>query len=193
MSSDSAPSPWPPDVLEALQTAYGRIEPLTAAERLWHRVFTDEDRLQLGGDLTECYPRLGTVGMWVHVRHVSPERAVVEVARALNFLDEATAEWLLREIGDQPPQIERPFWNRANGELLWGDQVIRFIRVLREPSNIQRIVDAFQQAGWPSRVDNPLTLGQQQLHQALRSLNQRLEVIYFRSQEGGLAITWERR
>ena len=64
---------------------------------------------------------------------------------------------------------------------------------MKQPSNIQRIVDAFQASQWSNRVDNPLPHGQQQLHEALRSLNHDLKTIYFRSQEGGLAVIWERR
>ncbi|UCC31784.1 MAG: hypothetical protein JSU86_05805, partial [Phycisphaerales bacterium] len=92
-----------------------------------------EDRQRLGGNLEECYPRLGTAGMWMELRRVSEERTVIEVARKLRFLDEETADQLLREIGKEtpsPPVPERPVWHPDKGELCWGDQVIRRVRIM---------------------------------------------------------------
>ena len=82
-------------------------------------------------------------------------------------------------------------WQADMGELQLGDRTIRRVRVKRTPSNIHRILDAFQAAGWPRRVRNPLSLGQQQIHETLRYLNRNQEMIRFRSQGGGGAITWE--
>ena len=62
---------------------------------------------------------------------------------------------------------------------------------MRNPSNIQQILDQFQLQLWPSRIDNPLESDQEKLHQTLRSLNQGLEKIRFRAQEGGEAVIWE--
>lgn len=182
-----------PAVVDALQTAYTRVKPLVSARRLWDRVLSEDDKLQLGWDLQACYERLGTVSMWMETRHVSFTRAVVEVASQLGFLDEPTYRWLLHEIGDEPPQPGRPFWDMSTGELRLGKKVIRRLRVMRNPSNIQQILDEFQLQLWQSRIDNPLGSGQEQLHQTLRSLNRGLEKIRFRAQEGGEAVIWERR
>ena len=70
--------------------------------------------------------------------------------------------------------------------------MIRPVRVLRNPSNIQHVLDSFESAGWPSRIDNPLGLGQEQLHQTLRSLNRGLKAIRFHAQEGAEAVVWQR-
>ena len=180
-----------PAVVDALQTAYTRVKPFTSARRLWDRVLSEDDKLQLGWNLQASYERLGTVRMWMNTRHVSFTRAVVEVASQLGFLDEPTYRWLSREIGDEPPQPGRPFWDISTGELRLGKKVIRRLRVMRNPSNIQQILDQFQLQLWPSRIDNPLESDQEKLHQTLRSLNQGLEKIRFRAQEGGEAVIWE--
>jgi hypothetical protein len=186
-----------PQVAEELTTQALRVEPWVSADRLWTRVLTEEDRQCLGGNLEECYPRLGTAGMWMELRGVSAERAVIEVARELGFLTEQTAQWLLREVGEEVPgqsSPDHPSWHSERGELRLGVDVIRSVRVMAEPSNIQRILDAFQAAGWPARIDDPLPNGpdQQRLHQVVLSLNEGLEAVRFHVQEGGQAVTWKR-
>ncbi|MFH1268863.1 MAG: hypothetical protein ABIK89_24315 [Planctomycetota bacterium] len=168
---------------------------------------TEIDREHLGSDLKEYYGRLGTAGMWMELRGVSLERAVIEVARELGFLDEPTANWLLREIGeDTPPPrgAAHPVWNRETGRLCWGKKVIRRVRIMKHPSSVQRILDAFQAAGWPSRIADPLSMGEKNaspisskkranaVRQVVRYLNKGLELIRFHVQEGGGAITWTR-
>jgi len=86
--------------IQELQTAYHRIRPAMSAARLWERVLTPADRERLGGDMEEAYYSHGTVGMWTTLRGVSGERAVIDVAKKLNLMDDETAQWLLREIGD---------------------------------------------------------------------------------------------
>lgn len=194
--TDSAGRPISQAVVDELRTAALRIRSNVVAFRVWERVFTEEDRQKLGGDIEQCWPRLGTAGMWREARGGSLEQAVIDVANAVNLLDDNTANWLRRELDmvDGPTDaVEvRPVWDAERGELHWGNDVIRRVRVLRSPTNIQQILDAFQAAGWPNRIDNPLSFGQEPLHQTLRSLNRGLETIRFHGQEGAEAITWKR-
>ena len=132
----------------------------------------------------------------MQARKVSVEQAVIEVADGLDMMSEKKANWLRRELDleapESTPPSDRPIWREDTGELWFDGRVIRRIRVMREPSNIQLLLDAFEAAGWPARIDNILPEGQEQLHQTLRSLRRSLEKIRFRSQEGGAAILWER-
>jgi hypothetical protein len=185
------------EVASQLRTQFLRIKAAVSAERLWTRLLTEEDRNRLGGNLEECYSKRGTAGMWMELRGVSAERAVIEVARELSFLDEPTAKWLLREIGEEMPSplvTEHPLWQRESGKLRWGGHVIRRVRVMGNRSGIQQILDAFQAAGWPSRIEDPIARGQhaEQVRQIVLSLNKGLELIRFHVQEAGKAITWSR-
>ena len=75
--------------------------------------------------------------MWMELRGVSAERAVIEVARELGFLNEQTAKWLLKEVGEELPMPfgpDRPSWHPESGELRLGANVIRHVRVMAEPS-----------------------------------------------------------
>lgn len=87
--------------LEELQTASLRISPVASAERLWERHLLPSDRERLGGDLAKAYcDNQGTAGMWMRLRGASLQRAVIEVAKILGFLDEENRTWLIREIGE---------------------------------------------------------------------------------------------
>jgi len=65
---------------------------------------------------------------------------------------------------------------------------------LTRSGSIERILDAFEATGWPSRIADPVAKGRQQeeLRQFIFSLNQGLEVIRFHVREAGRAITWTR-
>lgn len=180
--------------VETLASLRRRIGTAPIARRVWERQFTAEDRERLGGELEGCWRCYGTAGMWVQARGVPIEQAIVEIAWRNDLITGEMAEWLRSELGlkDQPsPPKDRPLWNAGTGELLWGDDVIRSVPIRKSPLNIQLILDAFQAAGWPSRIENPLPNGPQQLHEALRSLNRGLEKVVFRAQEGGEAIIWK--
>ena len=193
---DSQGRPLPRSVVDELRTASMRIRPAVVAARVWERLFTEDDRQRLGGDIQECWPLLGTARMWREARGGSIEQAIIGVAEGVNLMDAATARWLRRELGEEEgsttAEDEHPTWNVDRGELRFGGQLIRRLRVLQRPTNIQQILDEFEAAEWPSRIDNPLSLGQEQLHQALRSLNRGLDLIRFHGQEGAQAGTWTR-
>lgn len=87
-------------VLEELKTAYQRVRAAPSALRLWERVLSQEDRVRLGGDFAGAYAVHGTVGMWMRLRGVSFQRALVDVAGKIGFITAETQEYLLRGMGD---------------------------------------------------------------------------------------------
>jgi len=100
MATSSGQRSLPQRVVDELQTNALRIQAAMSAAWLWERVLTERERQRLGGALEEAWRRYGTAGMWMRLRGVSAERAVVEVAHGLGFLDDATCRWLLRELGE---------------------------------------------------------------------------------------------
>lgn len=190
----------PPAFEKALQEAEDRIRPINAAIHLWKRVFTEVDRAKLGGEFDAAcrYKVLGQAAeMWMRLHGCTKNRAVLDVAHALDLLSESNFVWLRREIGEPvtplpPPPAPPPLlqWSSADGTLKFHGTVVRRLRIKKSPTNPQKILDAFESAGWTSRIANPMHLGQQQLHEALRSLNRDLEGIRFHSIEGGNAIRW---
>lgn len=127
-----------PRHVQELRTQYLRIKSFDSAQRMWERLLTEKDRERLGGDLEQAYLTLATAGMWMKLRGVTLERAVVDVAYGIGCMDQSTRDWLLREIGQRHEDsqrtvdeamlqnrlvvIEKPrqaFWNGEPFEIDW--------------------------------------------------------------------------
>lgn len=181
----------------ALQQAGRRVLLVESQCLFWEQVLTDAEREELGDPQTAFKQYGGIIGVWRKLHGGSQPRAIIESAYRIGHLDQASREWLLREIGEYPeastqvPETPRPAWRQEVGELLFGKELIRRVRVMKTPSNVQRILDAFEAAGWPKSIPNSFDLIQQDLHQALRSLNEGLLGIRFHSQQGAQAIYWK--
>jgi hypothetical protein len=167
---------------------------------MWERLLTDVERQSLGGTqevFEQQYMQHGTVGIWMKLKDVSFPRAVIELALGLGFIYDTDVRWLLREVGEEDSpataaSLDRPTWNAETGELCFKGSVIRKVRLTKKPTNIRMILDTFQEDDWPARIDSPLPGGsdQKKLHEAVHSLNSRLEAIRFHATEGGQAVLW---
>ncbi len=187
-------SPEEVEAVEELQRLRQLVESYAIGRRMWVRVLTKDERLLLG-DFESNWLRFRTIGTLLQVRSISVEEAVITISERVSLLEHESATWLRAELGlklAKPLALgDRPDWNVELGELNLGNDVIRRCRVLREPSNIQQILDEFQAHAWPNRIENPLTLGQTQLHETLRYLNKDLKKIRFHGREGGRAVVLE--
>lgn len=189
-----------PRIVEQIENYELRVQSPTVAGLLWERVLTENQRQRLGNNLAACLRHGATVGMWMRLHKVSQPRAILDVAHAIGLLSESDYSWLLREVGGGRRRVARaskqsqgrPSWNWREGKLCWNGRVIRQIRSLSNPSHLHRILDAFQKARWRQQIKNPMTRGQLQLHQVLRSLNSGLKQIRFHGRQGGTVITWSK-
>ena len=188
-----------PKALAALGELELRTKPLFVADRLWNKVFLESEREQLGGNLHECYSRLGTVGMLGEVKAFSHLRALLEVGRAVGALGDVDFRWLMREIGESEDAAEcrgSLCWDRQRRELRLGAKVIRRVRGLAVAANIASILDAFEKAGWQPRIPTPtaidISFSSQPVHDAVHNLNKGLDGIAFHVDEGGTALFWTR-
>ncbi len=85
-----------------------RVVPFASGSKLWDDVLTDADRTALGGDLLAAHGRYGTIGMWARVRGITNRnRALVEVAYELGFLDELGRKRLISELNQDESLIEQ--------------------------------------------------------------------------------------
>ena len=87
-----------------------------------------------------------------------------------------------------------PCWDVERRELRLGHEVVKRFR--RPARNQEIILGAFQEDGWPPRIDNPLsdngdTCAVDRLHEAVRRLNhQERCLLRFRSDGNGLGVQW---
>jgi hypothetical protein len=89
----------------------------------------------------------------------------------------------------------RPRWDRKH-TLWYGDKVAR--TVSSQAKYVRLILDAFEKAGFPTRIPNPLDDSDARikdptkLHDYLKSMNYKLEFIKFRA-DGTGGIIWEKK
>jgi hypothetical protein len=85
----------------------------------------------------------------------------------------------------------RPRWKSDLGELWLGDTLSKRYRQRAERQRL--VLDAFQEEGWPSRIDSPLPSGDRAvLSNTLRRLNSGDTQIVFES-DGREGILWRKR
>ena len=91
---------------------------------------------------------------------------------------------------------KRPVWDRENKKLYWGLTTIRRFRNIKRAKNVVRVLDEFQELGWPRRIDDPLpspSPDPERLRDTVKRLNERLEIIQFRADGSGQGIEWRIR
>jgi hypothetical protein len=94
------------------------------------------------------------------------------------------------------PADVRPKWDRDRRELRLGGELVK---VFKLPSPMQEaILAAFEEEGWPPRIDDPLPvhpelLPKRRLHDTVKSLNrnQKCSLIRFMGDGTGEGIRWE--
>lgn len=171
-----------------------RIQGPIVATTVWVSLFTDTERQTLGGDEYEAWKdHGGTAGMWSAVRGVSINRAIIDIAYELDWLDTPTRTSLLKALNEDAPPAIVPRWVKATGELWFGNAVIRRIGRPQQAKNIVLILDSFESDGWPRRIDDPITAGgdSSTRRRAIESLNKGLKAIRFSCAGDGEGFCWE--
>ena len=85
-------------------------------------------------------------------------------------------------------------WDPEQSLLTFGGERARV--VARRAVNLIPVLDSFQRAGWPVRIDDPLadpkapSKDVQRLHETIKSLNKNIELIEFHADGRGKGITW---
>ena len=102
-----------------------------------------------------------------------------------------------REKSAASPSPRKPRWNRDESKLFFGKKLIKKIRRPSNAMNVIQVFDTFENQGWPSRIDDPLTdeqgtRDQQRLHLTIRSLNRDLKLIRFHADGYGTGIIWQK-
>jgi len=89
----------------------------------------------------------------------------------------------------------KPEWNKDIGELSVGGVLVK--KFSQPAANQRRVLDAFQEAGWPRRMDDPLHGGRatdpkRRLSETVRSLNKNMKNadLHFECDGKGEGVIW---
>jgi hypothetical protein len=103
---------------------------------------------------------------------------------------------LADELPGSPPTEAIPRWLSEVGELRWGGVVVKSVR--NDAHNQRVVLDAFEEEGWPQRIDDPLPPrinidAKTRLRETVAALNkgQKPPRIRFRGDGTGQGIRWE--
>ena len=206
--TESHTEPLPQAVQRSLETALARIQNETAARELWTNRFTAADRRKFAELWPEVWKKHNIIGMW-HIARGTPtwNECIVEVAHALGFINGPRRESLLEALGANTHTGEasgarvrsaapKPHWDDEARELRYRGQLVRVVKKPKQAHNIVAILRAFQAAGWPARIDDPLKRqsSDQTRRRDMESLNKRLlkPLLKFECDGNGTGFLWKK-
>jgi hypothetical protein len=203
---------------------YRLLEGYELAEELQHSVWdfaVEIECLRELGITNNELRWLVCTGLARHAREISPvaeeNRAFVPAAGRLTFLTAAC--FVLTELGvtfirnlgppdrrEQASEVKftseypaiisaTPYWDNDRQELRLGYVVVKRFRV-PAPNQVM-ILAAFQEDGWPARIDDPLPPRyeidpKRRLHDTVNSLNrsQKNSLMHFQGDGSGCGVCW---
>ena len=101
---------------------------------------------------------------------------------------------------DQPAEVDRehlkPSWHAETRTLLFSGQMVKHFKW--PAVNQERVLAAFEEDGWPARIDDPLPPEaridpKRRLHDTIKNLNknQQTRMVHFRGDGTGEGVIWE--
>lgn len=96
----------------------------------------------------------------------------------------------------EPTVNDKPVWNRDTGKLIVAGELAKRVKNLGIAKNVIKILDVFQESGWPPKIDDPLPGTREpdrraRLGDAINSLNDGIVGIRFSRDGTAEGITWE--
>jgi hypothetical protein len=131
----------------------------------------------------------------IRQRKVTLERAILDLSGSLELIGARRYANLRRAIGE--PVLDGgttslPHWDSDSGQLHYKDKLVRTVK--GGAKNIRLVLDAFEEEGWPSRIDSPLPGGvsSSKLRETIQSINTGLTDINFKADGTSKGILWHK-
>ena len=193
----------PAAIRQSLELLLQKIHNETAKRELWTNRFTAIDRRKFpGGDA--ALQKYNIIELWHMARGTATwNECVVEVAYALGFINDARRASLLEALGAMPSKSKGgrrssavPHWDEDARELRYLGQVVRVVKKPKQAHNIVGILRAFEEAGWPRRIDDPHRRkpSDQTRRRDVENLNKRLlkPLLKFACDGNGTGFLWKK-
>jgi len=154
----------PAALRQSLQRLVDLISNDTAKRELWSNRFTSADRKKFEKPGMLPSAKHSIIDLW-HIARGTPtwNECIVEVAHTLGFINGQRRDTLLAELGAKPHagtvrkarSAAVPHWDEDARELWYLNQLVRVVKRPKQAHNIVGILRAFEEAGWPTRIDDP--------------------------------------
>jgi hypothetical protein len=153
----------------------------------------------LPNDSTRMFRDAGVTFDSTSCFYLTPKGEELAVDLLGNGLKQRRPEWHVNDRKAEPeiePRCELPRWDTDRQELWFHGLLVKRFRL---PSlNQVTILAAFEEEGWPARIDDPLPPkpaqdSRRRLHDTVRNLNrsQRNHLLRFSGDGTGLGVLWE--
>ena len=113
---------------------------------VWNDLLTKEDKRKLGNNLEPQYRKHGTIGIWMKLRNLSQNAAIVDLAYRMDLIAGAEKDRMEEALGSGTvavQAIDKPTWDGVCGRLYWGTTTIRIVKPAKR-SNVRAILTAFE-------------------------------------------------
>ena len=195
----------PAALRESLQRLVDLISNDTAKRELWSERFTAADRKKFEKPGILPPEKHGIIDLWRIARGTPTwNECIVEVANALGFINGQRRDALLSELATKlragmasnARSAAVPHWDNEARELRYRGQVVRTVKRLDQAYNIVKILRAFEEAGWPPRIDDPhgRKSNDETRRRDMSSLNKRMlkPLLKFECDGTGTGFLWKK-
>ena len=137
--------------------------------------------------------------MWEILHNESEIIGTIKAAFQLEIISRSDRDELLQKIGwdASPIQVQKksssekkPFWNHREGKLYFNGKAVLTTQRRKKLSNIQIILQEFQDQDWLAEMKNPLIKTNYLIKNGIEYLNSISEVIQFSIAAGGNYLCW---
>ena len=167
----------------------------------------DKGRLKKEIDNLKYHPKNKTLPnacipqMW-KILHNEPEIVgTIKAAFRLGIISRSDRDEILQKIGGDasPIQVQnqkkstsekKPFWNQREGKLYFNGKAVLTTQRRKKLSNIQIILQEFQDQDWLAEMKNPLIKTNYLIKNGVEYLNSISKVIQFSIAAGGNYLCW---
>jgi hypothetical protein len=128
----------------------------------------------------------------VSTRPIPATNKAIAVAKPISVTNKPTSA--ANSAPTPPAPSACPVWDEDRRELRLGRLVLKRFR--RPAKNQEAILAAFEEEGWPTRIDSPITNSNdasaaERVHNAVKRLNRQVQpFIRFESDGSGEGVTW---
>jgi hypothetical protein len=180
--------------VDRMQDLHAQLSSQQIAGQIRARLLTNDERASVP-DKPQTLVDMPQI--WGRLRDMTLESAVLDLAMRMNLVSPGDHQNLHEALGLVATPAGGtgpvPVWDDTAHVLRFQGRIIRRLHRPSRSVNMIAILTAFEEEGWPRKIDDPLPNGRDpgRLRETVRSLNRNLEHIRFHADGSGEGVRWE--